>query len=194
MRSSSPPSMKRPANVAVSEPARSMAGARAAREWNAATRRATAARWASSNEGSATIVASRRSAGSRRITTRCSMVTPVSSTTSCTPRYTSGASRRLSCTSRWQSARRSSRVEKSRNGVVTGLCTLYTRSPMKNSTEIWVSTTAARSISLILRPGGSPRQRPRSRIEVSSPHVGHHRGPGEPDRLDRVLCNGVGRK
>ena len=211
--------MNRPAKAAVSsrlvdqsmlrcstEPARSMAGARPAREWKAATLRATATRWASSKSGSATIVANLRSAGSRRITTMWSTGAPASSTMSWTPRYTSGANRRFSCTSRRQSARRSSRVEKSRNGVVTGLRTLYTRSPMKNSTEMWVSTTAARSTKPMPRHRTGSHQRPTSqsrdapreglrRVGRRAPGARIHRHPARrthtvtPDRQTGANCS-----
>ena len=97
-----------------------------------------------------------------------------------TPRYASGANRQFSCTSRRQSAKRNSRVEKSRNGVVTGLRTLYTRSPTKNNTEMWVSTTAARSTKPMLRaPWGRTRgQRPQSRDAPFGTETGHDRAPG----------------
>ena len=62
---------------------------------------------------------------------------------SATPRYTSGANRSLSATSRSQSFRRASLWRKSTKPNCTGLRSLNARSPTKNRVETWVSTTRA---------------------------------------------------
>jgi len=66
----------------------------------------------------------RRLAGIRRMTTRWSQTWPAGSRSSATPRYTSGANRRLSSVSRWQTAALACAVLKSRNPVRTGFFSL----------------------------------------------------------------------
>ena len=87
----------------------------------------------------------RAAVGIRRMTTRWSQTAPSGPTTSAMPRYTSGASRRFSWTSRWHASRRARIERKSRKPRSTGFFTLNARSPRKNTTAQWVSATAAGS-------------------------------------------------
>ncbi len=95
--------------VAVAE----ISGDRSARAWNAARTRAIARRHGPTSPPASTMVASRRSSGIRRMTTTCSEGVPSGPSTSATPRYTSGARRRFSATSRSHCSRRSSGVDRS---------------------------------------------------------------------------------
>ena len=70
---------------------------------------------------------------------------PATSSSGTTPRYTSGASRRLSATSRSQFARRRSAVDRSTNGNRTAFLHFHTRSPVNARIETCVSRSVAGS-------------------------------------------------
>jgi hypothetical protein len=77
-----------------------------------------------------------RSSGIRRLTTSESPGAPSTSDMRATPRYASGARRRLSSTSRSQARCRSSGVLKSRKPRFTGFLSLYARSPTRKTTPM----------------------------------------------------------
>src|SRR6266511_3597297 len=146
--------------MASRPPSAEICGPRRALAWNAATCRAMRRTWSATGTPARTNVDSRRAAGIRRMTTRCSHSAPSGPPTSATPRYTSGAIRRLSSTSRWHTACRFCRVLKSRKPRFTGFLSLYARSPTRNTTAACVSYVATN--------GSSPAWGTSSRTEDTS--------------------------